>query len=127
VRRALVAALLVALIAGRANAMDILDFARMHLDDQATYVANLVESAAKSLRAHGHPDQADRVIALFHDSSRNGGVAQMAMNLGKLHGENDRAATNPNNRTPAYTVEDALVLTLRDNGINVSAKDCSSP
>jgi hypothetical protein len=127
VRRAFVVALLVALLAGRAGAMEILDFARLHLDDQASYVADLVEATVKSLRAQGHRDEADRVIALFHDSSKNGGVAQMALNLRKLHSENDRNATNPNNRTRAYTVEDALVTTLRDNGIQVSAPDCSRP
>jgi len=108
---------------GGAKALSMDDFARLNNDDEASYVALLIESAAQLLKAQGHPDLADKAIALFKVPGKNGGVAQFASNLRMLHGLNTRNALNPNNRAPVYRVEDAMALTLKDDGIIVSAKD----
>lgn len=104
-----------------AKAMTFDEFARMNNDDEAGYVAFLVEASAKMLKANGQPDQADKAIALFHDPGKDGGVSKLASNLKMLHGLNNRNATNPNNRAPVYQVEDAMALTLKDDGIIVPA------
>ncbi len=109
------------LSSGNAQAMAIFDFAKMNDDDEATYLTSLVEGSAKMLRTQGQPDQARRVIALFKDSSKNGGINQFALHLKALHAINDRNAINPNNRAYAYQVEDAMELTLKDNGFIVPA------
>jgi hypothetical protein len=114
-------ALALVLSCGSAKAMDILAFGRMNLDDQATYVTNMVEGSAKYLRANGHPDQAQKAIDLFKNSTPQGGVNQLAINLKNFQSENTRNQQNPNNRVPPYDVEAAMAETLRDNGINVPA------
>lgn len=107
-------------LTGTAQAMAPEEFARMNNDDEATFVALLVEASAKMLKANGQPNQAAKTIALFHDPSQNGGVPQLAFHLRTLNNLNNRNATNPNNRAPVYQVEDAMVLTLKDAGIHVS-------
>jgi len=104
-----------------AKAMSFDDFARMNNDDEAGYVAFLVEASAQMLKAKGQPDQAGKAISLFNDSSKNGGVQQLASNLKMFYGLNKRNAINPNNRIPAYQFEDAMALTLKDQGIIVPA------
>jgi len=119
----LVACLLIlsALGSGCARAMTFEDFIRMNDDDDATYVTAMVEGVAKILRANGEPDQARKVIALFKDSSKQGGVNQLAMNMKAMNALNNRNAINPNNRAHVYEVEDAMERTLKDNGITVPA------
>jgi hypothetical protein len=104
------------------RAMDILLFARMNLDDQADYVTSMIEGAVHLLRAQGHPEQAERVVALFKDKSPNGGVHQLAQNLKDLQEANTRNGDNPNNHLPVYDVESAMELTLRHAGVEVPAK-----
>ena len=106
-------------LTGGASAMSVEDFARMNADDEATYVAILVEASAKMLKANGQPDQARKAISLFKDSSKNGGVPQLASNLKMINALNKRNAINPNNRVPVYQVEDAMELTFKDEGIIV--------
>ena len=113
--------------ASHARALEIVEFAVMKTDAQADYVTTLVENAAKALRARGQGDEAARTIALFKDNSKAGGVNQLAMNLRVLHSQNDRNSTNPNNRVPVYTVEDAMALTLRDHGITIKAGEITPP
>ena len=102
-----------------ARAMSFDEFGRMNNDDEAGYVAFLVEASAKMLKANGHADQADKAIALFNDSGKSGGVSQLAANLKMLNGMNNRNSTNPNNHAPVYQVEDAMALTLKDAGVSV--------
>jgi hypothetical protein len=71
------------------------------------------------LRTNGQPDQAGKVIAFFKDSSKQGGVNQLAMNMKMMDGLNTRNAINPNNRAHVYEVEDAMERTLKDIGIIV--------
>jgi hypothetical protein len=121
--RLIVALLLIApTLTGNAKAMLFEDFARMNNDDEAAYVALLVESASKMLKASGKPDQASKVISFFKDSSKNGGVRQFAYHLKMMNVLNTRNANNPNNRVPVYQVEDAMESALRDDEIIVPAK-----
>jgi len=121
VRLAAALLLLSTLGSGSARAMSFHDFIRMNDDDDATYVTALVEGAAKMLRTNGQPDQARKLVALFKDSGKQGGVNQLAMNMKIMNGLNNRNAINPNNRAHVYEVEDAMELTLKDNGITVPA------
>jgi hypothetical protein len=107
------------LLTAGAKAMSLDDFARMNNDDEATYVAILVEASAKMLKANGQPDQARKAILLFNDSSKNGGVPQLASNLKMINTLNKRNAINPNNRAPVYQFEDAMEITFKDAGIIV--------
>jgi len=107
--------------ANDARAMAILDFARMNLEDQATYITSLVEGSAKMLRTSGHTDQAQKLVDLFKNSTKQGGIHQLAINLKNLQLQNTRNGDNPNNRIPDADVEAAMALTLRDNGITVPA------
>ena len=102
-------------------AMPILDFMRLNDDDGSTYIAMLVQGAAKMLRTQGKPEQARQLIALFKDPSKNGGVHQTVLNLRGLNEMNNRNATNPNNRIPAYDIEDGLSATMADHDIKVPA------
>jgi hypothetical protein len=108
-------------LTGAAKAMSIHDFGKMNNDDEATYVALLVEGSAEMLRAHGQPEQARKVIAFFKESGKDGGVQQFASNLKMVDALNKRNSINPNNRAPVYQVEDAMELTLKDDGIIVPA------
>ena len=101
--------------------MSIHDFGKMNRDDEATYVALLVEGSAEMLKAHGQPEQARKAISFFKDSSKDGGVQQPASHLQMVNALNKRNAINPNNRAPVYQVEDAMELTLKDDGIIVPA------
>jgi len=111
--------LMALLISGDASAMTLDNFARLNMDDEATYVTLMVESSAKMLRQNGKPDQADKILAFFHDSTKNGGVSQLATNLKLANNTNNFNAINPNNRTAMLSVEDAMARTLKDNGIDV--------
>jgi hypothetical protein len=94
----------------------------MALDDQATYVSELVEASAKMLRQTGHPDQAAKAIALFKDSSRQGGLGQLVTNMKALQAKNTINANVPNSHEAFFDVEAAMQLTLRNNGISVPLK-----
>ena len=104
---------------GPAQAMTLEAFGRMNNDDEASYIALLVESSSKMLRANGQAAQADKAIALFNDPSPHGGVSQLGSNLKTMYGLNNRNSTNPNNRAPVYQIEDAVSLTLKNAGIIV--------
>ena len=105
-----------------APAMSIYLFVKMKSPDQATYIDNMVEGAAKILKDQGHPDQAKKLMDLFYDSSKQGGVNQFVTNLKAVDAENRKNAINPNNRKDVLQVEDAMSRTLKDNGIIILAK-----
>jgi len=102
-----------------AKAISIHDFGKMNLDDESTYIALLVSGAAEMLKAHGQPDQASKAIAFFKDTSKDGGVQQLASHIKMVDALNKRNAINPNNRAPVYQIEDAMEQTLKDEGIIV--------
>jgi len=102
--------------------MAIYAFAKMKLDDQASYVANMVEGAAKILKEQGHPDQAQKALDLFNDASKTGGLAQFVATLKEDASQNTKNAINPNNRKAVLQVEDAMEHTLKENGVLIPAK-----
>jgi len=117
------AALLLALcLAPGARAMSLHDFGKMNDDDDAGYVALLVEKSAEYLKAQGHPDQAQQLIAFFKTPGRDGGTFRLADQLKQAYQFNTLHATNPNNRVPERQVEDALSITLSAQGFTVPAK-----
>jgi len=103
-------------------AMQILYFAKMKKPDQATYIDNMVEGAAKILKDEGHPDEAQKIIDLFGNATPDGGVNQFVLNLKAADLENRHNAINPNNRHPVLQVEDAMEHMLKDHGILIPAK-----
>jgi hypothetical protein len=105
-----------------APAMTIYLFAKMRNPDQATYIDNMVEGASKILKGEGHPDQAQKILDLFGDSSPAGGVNQFVLSLKATDAENRKNAINPNNRRTVLQVEDAMELMLKDHDIIIPAK-----
>ena len=105
-----------------ASAMTLESFGRMNDDDEASYVALLIEASTQMLKAEGKPDQASRALAFFKQPGRDGGVQKFAAHLEAINGQNKRNQTNPNNRVPDLQVEDAMQKTLQEQGITVPAK-----
>jgi hypothetical protein len=104
-----------------AKAMTIHDFGRMNADDEAGFVTLLVESSRDFLKAHGHPDQGAKVISLFKTAGKEGGVYKFADKLKEVDALNKKNAINPNNRATVLQIEDAMELTLKDEGYKVPA------
>jgi len=111
------------LVTDKASAMPILYFAKMKNPDRATYIDNMVEGVAKILKDQGHPDQAQQVIDLFGNATKDGGVNRFVMNLKECDLTNRHNAINPNNRKTVLQVEDAMAKTLKDIGIIVPVKE----
>lgn len=107
---------------GTAPAMQIYAFAKLKTPDQATYVDNMVEASSKMLKEQGHPDQAQQILDLFRNTTKEGGVNQFVMKMKDCDVLNRRNATNPNNRHPVLQVEDAMSLMLKEHGIIVPVK-----
>jgi hypothetical protein len=105
-----------------APAMTLEDFGRMNNDDEATYVALLVEASAQMLKAQGQNDQAAKTLAFFKEPGKFGGAQQLASHVQAMFATNKLRATNPNNRVSDYQIEDAMEATLREQGIVVPAK-----
>lgn len=118
---AVVALVSLLFLAGNAQAISVEKFVGLNNSDRASYVASLVEGAAAMLKAKGQPDQAQKAVDLFHDASPRGGVNQLALNLRQINETNNRNATNPNNRKKPFDIEDAMAMTLKQNGIIVTA------
>ena len=95
----------------------------MNNDDEAGFIAFEVQASADFLKAHGHPDQADKVIALFREPDPDGGVYRLADNLKQLYALNRKSDSQARDAGASpYLVEDAIALTLRGAGIIVPAK-----
>ena len=107
------------LFSSAAQAMPVPQFDKMDKGDQGTYVTLLVIGAKNALEAHGSPDQANKLVALFKDSGPNNGFVQFVNNLQKIRTLNARNAEDPNNKQAPFEVEHAFYLTLKDNGITV--------
>jgi len=104
-----------------ADAMSIHDFGRMNDDDEASFVALLVEGAAHMFKVQGRPDEARALIAFFKTPGQAGGTFRLADQLKLAYALNLKNGTNPNNRVPDRQVEDAMAATLRAEGFNVPA------
>src|ERR1035437_5519305 len=64
------------LFANAANAMQIPQFDKLAVDDQATYVTLLAKGSANALYAHGDRAGGDKLIQLFNTTGKTGGGAQ---------------------------------------------------
>ncbi len=102
--------------------MPILNFAKMKKPDQATYIDNMVEGAAKILKDQGHPDESQKLLDLFGNATPDGGVNQFVLSLKAADAENRHNAINPNNRVKPLQVEDAMEHMLKDHDILIPAK-----
>ena len=111
-----------AIFSVNASAMTLENFGRMNDDDEASYVALLIEASTQMLKAEGKPEQASRALAFFKEPGKDGGVQKFAAHLEAINGQNMRNQTNPNNRRPDLQVEDAMQKTLQEQGITVPAK-----
>jgi hypothetical protein len=99
--------------------MPIPQFDQMDRYNRIMYETNLFEGAAAGLKANGQPDQAKKLRALFRTHGENGGVAQLEKNLQIARDMNKKNSADPNNKQAPYEVENAMLVTLQENGFSV--------
>jgi hypothetical protein len=109
-------------LSGAVQAMTIVQFDKMADDDQDAYVADLVVGAGKVLRESGQADKAAQVRNLFvvikPGDQISDGMAEFEIILAKSRlADLKRRQKDPNARI--LEVEDAMVITLKRNGIEV--------
>jgi hypothetical protein len=102
-----------------AQTMQIPQFDQMDRYNQIMYEANLFEGAAAGLKANGQPDQAKKLRSFFRTRGEKGGVAQLEKNLQIARDMNRKNAADPNNKQAPYEVENAMLVTLQENGFAV--------
>jgi hypothetical protein len=107
------------LFTGMGNAMPIPQYDKMDKHDRAHYVNLLIKGAYDHLSANGQSEQAERLLYLFENSSTKFGWPQFEKNLQMARALTAKHAADPNNKKVPYEVEQALALTLKDNGIVV--------
>jgi hypothetical protein len=114
------AVLLTALLfSGTGNAMQIPQYDEMDKQDRGRYMTLLIKGTHDHLLANGQSAQAERVLYLFENSSTKFGWPQFERNLHMARALNAKHAADPNNKKASYEVEQALALTLQNNGILV--------
>ncbi len=108
---------------GAAQAMEIRQFDKMAEDDQNEYVAELIVGAQQVLKEAGNPDLAGQVHTLFTTKKNSAdqislGRAEFEANLARAREADERRiGSDPNARR--LEVEDAMIVTLRKNGIEL--------
>ena len=107
------------LFSGMGNAMQIPQYDKMDKHDRAHYVTLLIKGAHDHLSATGQSAQAETLLYLFENSSAKFGWPQFEKNLQMARALNAKHAADPNNKKVPYEVEQALALTLENNGILV--------
>jgi hypothetical protein len=107
------------LFSGMGNAMQISQYDDMDKHDRTRYVTLLIKGAHDHLSANGQSAQAEKVLYLFENSSAKFGWPQFERNLHMARVLNAKYAADPNNKKAPYQVEQALALTLQNNGILV--------
>ena len=105
-----------------AQAMEIRKFYEMAQDDQANYVSALIQGAEKVLTDEGKPDLDAQVSHLFTTNAPNSnisiGMSQFMVTLAVLRVKDaQRVAKDP--KAQRIEVEDAMALTLKNNGIEL--------
>lgn len=110
------------LFANAAQAMQIQQFDKMAGDDQDEYVAELIVGAQQVLKDAGSPDLAEQVHKLFTTvnpgSNISLGRGEFEMNLARARvADVKRVANDPSARR--LEVEDAMIVTMRKNGIEL--------
>ena len=108
------------LVASAARAMEIRQFDKMANDDQAEYVADLIQGAQKVLNDSGHSDQAEQLHKLFSEIDPGGdvslGMADFSVTLAEARtSDKNRIAKNPVARR--LEVEDVIYLMMKNKGI----------
>jgi hypothetical protein len=107
------------LFSGMGNAMQISQYDKMDKHDRTRYVTLLIKGTHDHLSANGQSAQAERVLYLFENSSAKFGWPQFERNLHMARALDAKYAADPNNKKAPYEVEQALALTLQNNGILV--------
>jgi hypothetical protein len=107
------------LLPGLGNAMQIPQYDKMDKRDRTHYVNLLIKGAHDRLSANGQSAQAERLLYLFESSSAKFGWPQFEKNLQMARALTAKHAVDPNNKKVPYEVEQALALTLKNNGILV--------
>jgi len=112
------------LLTGAAQAMEIQKYDEMASADKDEYVAELAIGAEKVLRDEGKTDLADRVHKLFTEIKPGDeipiGVGEFEINL-TLARVADAKRTEKNPAARRLEVEDAMIVTLRKNNIELPA------
>ena len=101
------------------NAMPIPQYDKMDKHDRAHYVNLLIKGAYDHLSANGQSAQAERLLYLFENSSAKFGWPQFEKSLQMARVLNAKQAVDPKNKKVPYEVEQALAVTLQNNGILV--------
>ena len=109
-----------------AQAMEIQQFDKMAQDDRADYVSALIQGAEKVLTDEGRSDMAAKVSHLFTTNAPNGnvsiGMSQFMVTLAVLRVKDaERVAKDP--KAQRLEVEDAMALTLQQNGNGIELPD----
>ncbi len=107
------------LFPGMGNAMQIPQYDKMDKHDRADYVNLLIKGAYDHLSAAGQSAQAERLLYLFENSSTKFGWPQFEKNLQMARALDAKHAADPKNKKVPYEVEQALAVTLTNNGILV--------
>ena len=110
------------LFAGAAQAMEIQTFDKMAPQDQADYITVLIDGAQRALISEGKADLATKVNKLFTEVPAGD---KISLGLNELESNLDRARVadiqriqkNPDARR--LEVEDAMIVTMRKNGIEL--------
>ena len=105
-----------------ASALPIWQFDKMADDDQDEYIADLIIGAEKVLKDDGKPELAEQVHKLFTTKDPQGnisiGMTQFEIVLAKARlADLQRSKKDPQARR--LEVEDAMIVTLRKNGIEL--------
>ena len=109
-------------VSGPAQAMEIQKFDKLADDDQAEYVADLIQGSENLLNNVGQHDQAEKLRHLFVDVAPGDkvslGMAELHVNLaGVRAAEVSRQARDTKLRH--LDVEDAFKATAEDHGISL--------
>lgn len=107
------------LFPGMGNAMQIPQYDKMDKHDRVHYVNLLIKGTYDHLSATGQSVQAERLLYLFENSSAKFGWPQFEKNLQMARALTAKHAADPDNKKVPYEVEQALALTLKNNGILV--------
>ena len=110
------------LVTSAAQAMEIQQFDKMAVQDQGDYVGLLVGGAEQVLRDEGRADLAAQVDHLFTTTlpgdAHTIGAVEFEKNLARAReADVKRVEKDPNARR--LEVEDAMIVTLRKNGIEL--------
>jgi hypothetical protein len=105
-----------------ARAMEIRQFDKMAIPDQSAYVGLLVSGAEQVLKGEGRTDLAAQVDHLFTTTEPGDahtiGSVEFEINLARARAfDADRVLKNPNARR--LEVEDAMIVTVKKNGIEL--------